>query len=141
MSIAVNIEKTMGDFQLNTEFYADIGITAIFGPSGAGKSTLVNLIAGLVKPDTGYIKILNEVIFESQQKINVPVGCRHPPGHHQYGPSGHLQRRRCRCSSGVAGAGASDRMGSRNDELDRLAFGADLRRTVSGAGTPPCPGT
>ena len=76
MSIAVNIEKTLGDFQLNTEFYADIGITAIFGPSGAGKSTLVNLIAGLVKPDTGYIKILNEVIFESQQKINVPANKR-----------------------------------------------------------------
>ena len=76
MSIAVNIEKTMGDFQLNTEFYADIGITAIFGPSCAGKSTLVNLIAGLVKPDTGYIKILNEVIFESQQKINVPANKR-----------------------------------------------------------------
>ena len=73
MSIAVNIEKTLGDFQLNTEFYANIGITAIFGPSGAGKSTLVNLIAGLVKPDTGYIKILNEVIFESQLKINVPA--------------------------------------------------------------------
>ena len=76
MSIAVNIEKTVGDFQLNTEFYADIGITAIFGPSGAGKSTLVNLIAGLVKPDSGYIKILNEVIFESQQKINVPANKR-----------------------------------------------------------------
>ena len=76
MSIAVNIEKTVGDFQLNTEFYADIGITAIFGPSGAGKSTLVNLIAGLVKPDFGYIKIFNEVIFESQQKINVPANKR-----------------------------------------------------------------
>ena len=76
MSIAVNIEKTVGDFQLNTEFYADIGITAIFGPSGAGKSTLVNLIAGLAKPDSGYIKILNEVIFESQQKINVPANKR-----------------------------------------------------------------
>ena len=76
MSIAVNIEKIVGDFQLNTEFYADIGITAIFGPSGAGKSTLVNLIAGLVKPDSGYIKILNEVIFESQLKINVPANKR-----------------------------------------------------------------
>lgn len=76
MSIAVNIEKTVGDFQLKTEFYADIGITAIFGPSGAGKSTLVNLIAGLVKPDSGYIKILNEVIFESQLKINVPANKR-----------------------------------------------------------------
>ena len=76
MSIAVNIKKTVGDFQLNTEFYADIGITAIFGPSGAGKSTLVNLIAGLVKPDSGYIKILNKVIFESQLKINVPANKR-----------------------------------------------------------------
>ena len=76
MSISVNIDKIIGEFYLKTKFNADIGITAIFGPSGAGKSTLVNLIAGLVKPDTGYIKILNEVIFESQQKINVPVNKR-----------------------------------------------------------------
>ena len=34
MSIAVNIEKTVGDFQLNTEFYADIGITAILDLRG-----------------------------------------------------------------------------------------------------------
>ena len=67
MTIAVNIEKTVGDFQLNTEFYADIGITAIFGPSGAGKSTLVNLIAGLVKPDFGYIKIFNDQNYQMKR--------------------------------------------------------------------------
>ena len=73
MSINVNIEKTMGDFRLKTKFDADIGITAIFGSSGAGKSTLVNLIAGLMKPKSGQIKIFNEVVFDSKQKINVPV--------------------------------------------------------------------
>ena len=63
----------MGNFRLKTKFDADIGITAIFGSSGAGKSTLVNLIAGLVKPKSGHIKIFNKVVFDSKQKINVPV--------------------------------------------------------------------
>ena len=76
MSIDVNIEKVLGDFCLETKFIAGNGITAIFGPSGAGKSTLVNLIAGLMKPNDGYIKIFNELIFDSEQKINVPVNKR-----------------------------------------------------------------
>ena len=76
MSINVNIDKIMGDFYLKTKFNADIGITAIFGPSGAGKSTLVNLIAGLMKPNNGYIKIFDELIFDSEQKINIPVNKR-----------------------------------------------------------------
>ena len=76
MSINVNIDKSMGDFYLKTKFNADIGITAIFGPSGAGKSTLVNLIAGLMKPNNGYIKIFDELIFDSAQKINIPVNKR-----------------------------------------------------------------
>ena len=76
MSINVNIDKIMGNFYLKTKFNADIGITAIFGPSGAGKSTLVNLIAGLMKPNNGYIKIFNELIFDSEQRINVPVNKR-----------------------------------------------------------------
>ena len=76
MSINVNIDKIMGDFYLKTKFNADIGITAIFGPSGAGKSTLVNLIAGLMKPNNGYIKIFDELIFDSEQKINIQVNKR-----------------------------------------------------------------
>ena len=69
MSINVNIEKTMGDFCLKTKFNAGIGITAIFGSSGAGKSTLVNLIAGLVQPKSGYIKIFDEVVLTANKKL------------------------------------------------------------------------
>ena len=37
---------------------------AILGPSGSGKSTLINLVAGLDKPDRGYIEVLGERISE-----------------------------------------------------------------------------
>ena len=33
------------------------GITAILGPSGAGKTTIVDLLTGLVRPDTGTVRI------------------------------------------------------------------------------------
>jgi len=36
---------------------AATGITAILGPSGAGKTTIVDLLTGLVRPDTGVVRV------------------------------------------------------------------------------------
>jgi len=33
------------------------GITSLVGPNGAGKTTLMNLMAGLIHPDNGYIQV------------------------------------------------------------------------------------
>ena len=42
----------------NVDFYAKQGeIVSIVGPSGCGKSTFLNILAGLIKPDTGTLLV------------------------------------------------------------------------------------
>lgn len=51
-----NISKTYGPVALYRDFslaFDEGKITCILGPSGCGKTTLLNLIGGLVAPDSG----------------------------------------------------------------------------------------
>ena len=71
--IEIAIEKKLGSFTLQAEMTAPAdGITALFGRSGAGKSTVINALAGLIKPDRGYIAVGGEVLFDSERRINLP---------------------------------------------------------------------
>ena len=60
-------------FSLDIAFEAAAGITILFGPSGCGKSTTLAAIAGLVRPDSGRIALGDEVWFDSERGIDVPV--------------------------------------------------------------------
>ena len=42
-------------------------IVAIVGPSGCGKSTILNLISGLIKPDSGQISVKGNVGYMFQK--------------------------------------------------------------------------
>ena len=44
-----------------------------FGESGAGKTTVLRMIAGLTKPDAGLIRAGNEVWFDSERNIDLPI--------------------------------------------------------------------
>jgi molybdate transport system ATP-binding protein len=68
----VDVEKKLGTFSVAARFQASAGVTALFGPSGAGKTTIVNMIAGLVTPDTGAIALDKTVMFDAAAKINLP---------------------------------------------------------------------
>jgi len=46
-------------------------LVTIFGKSGAGKTTLLRIIAGLTKPDGGFIKIGNQTWYNSGANINI----------------------------------------------------------------------
>ncbi|KQI69260.1 molybdenum ABC transporter ATP-binding protein [Loktanella sp. 3ANDIMAR09] len=55
--IDVAVQKRLGDFTLDAQFAAPDGITAIFGRSGSGKTSLINVVAGLLQPDAGHVRI------------------------------------------------------------------------------------
>ena len=51
----------------------------IYGPSGAGKTTLLRIIAGLIRPENGYLSVGDRAWYDSQKSINLkpqerPVG-------------------------------------------------------------------
>jgi molybdate transport system ATP-binding protein len=73
-ALDVRIRKRFaGGFQLAAEFRAGAGITILFGPSGSGKTTLLKCVAGLETPDSGRVAVGPRVLFDSEQKIDLPV--------------------------------------------------------------------
>lgn len=77
MSLYVDIRKKLGDFRLETQFEAAEGVTGILGASGCGKSMTLRCIAGIVKPDEGYIELDGRVLFDSKKNINLRPQDRH----------------------------------------------------------------
>jgi molybdate transport system ATP-binding protein len=60
-------------FQLDIDIQIDKGsFVAFYGDSGAGKSSFLRILAGLIKPDSGSIRVGNEYWFDSAKKINIP---------------------------------------------------------------------
>jgi molybdopterin-binding protein len=52
----INLTKSFRSFLLGPlNLTIDPGIMVILGPTGSGKTTLINLIAGILSPDTGHI--------------------------------------------------------------------------------------
>lgn len=70
--LEVDVRRRLGDFELQTRFTAEAGLTAFFGRSGAGKTSLVNMLAGLERPDSGRIAIDGHVLFDSATGTDTP---------------------------------------------------------------------
>ena len=72
MSLFVDIEKDPGSFHLKVKLETDGGITGLLGASGCGKSMTLRCIAGVETPDRGRIVLDGRVLFDSEQRINLP---------------------------------------------------------------------
>lgn len=66
-----------GDFRLEAGADLPGGVTGIFGPSGSGKSTLLLLIAGLLRPHGGRLRIGDDVLIDPTRRTFVPAWERH----------------------------------------------------------------
>lgn len=69
----VGIKKQLRDFTLDIAFQVKPGkILVIMGANGSGKSTTLSSIAGLLRPDSGYVRLGKEVLFDSATGMNLP---------------------------------------------------------------------
>jgi molybdate transport system ATP-binding protein len=76
--LEVMIQKQLRDFALDLSIGVDDGeILVLMGDNGAGKSTTLNIIAGLLAPDAGKIRINGSVMFDGKTGINIPAEDRH----------------------------------------------------------------
>lgn len=73
MTLSFNVRHRLGSFTLDAGFTADKGVTALFGRSGSGKTSVMRIIAGLVKPDEGRIKLDGAVLADRQKRIFTPA--------------------------------------------------------------------
>ena len=75
--IRLNLKKTLlgslGKFVLEIDFtIQENEFITIYGKSGSGKTTILRMIAGLEKPEEGFITFKDIVYFDSKKKIHLP---------------------------------------------------------------------
>ncbi|MBE6066602.1 MAG: ABC transporter ATP-binding protein [Clostridium lundense] len=63
-----------GITDINLDIYKG-DIFGFLGPNGAGKTTAMKIMAGLIKPDSGDVKLLGHSILDDFEAAIVKVGC------------------------------------------------------------------
>lgn len=67
------LKKGAKEFTIDIDFSANADITVLAGASGAGKTTTLRLIAGILTPDAGIIKLGSNTFFDAENEINLPI--------------------------------------------------------------------
>lgn len=72
----VILRHRQGGFFLEAAFLLEKRWTVLFGPSGAGKSTVLRILAGLVAPQNGRIRLAKRTLLDTDKGLAVPAGRR-----------------------------------------------------------------
>ncbi|WP_340265920.1 ATP-binding cassette domain-containing protein [Sphingobium mellinum] len=73
MSFDVDVARTMGDSRVAARFSAADGLTVLWGRSGSGKTSVLNMIAGLLRPDQGHVRVNGDTLFDAAASIDRPA--------------------------------------------------------------------
>lgn len=71
MAIDIKIRKEFGSFCLNVSMKSTSKRIGILGASGCGKSLTLKSIAGIERPDEGYVNINGRILLDTNQKIDL----------------------------------------------------------------------
>ena len=71
MGLSVRLKKELGGFSLDVEWEMGNETAALFGYSGTGKTMTFQIIAGLMRPDRGEIRLDEKVLYDSSAGVDL----------------------------------------------------------------------
>jgi molybdate transport system ATP-binding protein len=71
MAFDLDVTRRLGEIEVALRLETDSGVAVLFGPSGVGKTSVLNMIAGLLRPDRGHIRVGGVTLFDAT--TDVPV--------------------------------------------------------------------
>ena len=74
---ACDLNKRYGTLAAVKDLWLDVfegEILGLLGPNGAGKTTSINMLCGLLKPDSGQVRIRGRIITQGDAEIRSRVG-------------------------------------------------------------------
>lgn len=71
MAFDLDVAKRLGETEVALRLEAGEGITILFGPSGVGKTSVLNMVAGLLRPDRGHVRVGGVTLFDATTDLPV----------------------------------------------------------------------
>ncbi len=71
MSFDVEVAIRRGNAEVEASFRTGPGVTVLVGPSGSGKSSVLNMVAGLLTPVQGHVRVAGVPLFDAAAGVNV----------------------------------------------------------------------
>ena len=75
-TLYVDLHHQAGTLTLRACFTLDADRAALFGPSGSGKTTLLRILAGLLRPQHGTVRLGDRLLTDPSARVHVPPGAR-----------------------------------------------------------------
>lgn len=76
--ISLSARKQLRDYMLEVTLDIPAGqCLALVGPTGCGKTTTLRLIAGLEQPDSGHLTLGDQVLLDTEHRVNLSPQQRH----------------------------------------------------------------
>jgi molybdate transport system ATP-binding protein len=72
VSFDIDVTAARGDTLVGARFAVGEGLTVLVGPSGVGKTSVLEMIAGLLGPVRGHVRVGGRTLYDSAAGIELP---------------------------------------------------------------------